>query len=92
MRIGALRTWVVLAVLIAVATTLIAPTVDLPETVLREHHVVSHVGAEHALGKLQASFTPETTYLAADGAGMSPSALLLSQERTPVEAFRVLRC
>ncbi len=81
-----------LAVLIAVATTLIAPTIDLPETVLREHHVVSHVGAEHALGKLQASFTPETTYIAADVAGMNLSLHLLSKGRAPAEAFRVLRC
>jgi len=33
---------VVLAVMIAVLTVLIAPSIDMPETVLREHHVAAH--------------------------------------------------
>lgn len=32
----------VVAVMIAVLTVLIAPSIDMPETVLREHHVAAH--------------------------------------------------
>lgn len=39
---------VVLAILIAVATALIAPSIDMPDTVLREHHVASHSVGGHA--------------------------------------------
>lgn len=41
---------VALAVLLAVATVLIAPTIDMPQTTLREHQVTSHSCSEHALG------------------------------------------
>ena len=36
------RTALVVAVMIAVLTVLIAPSIDMPETVLREHHVAAH--------------------------------------------------
>jgi hypothetical protein len=42
---------VVLTLLLAVLTVQIAPTVDLPETMLRDHRVVSsHSSGEHAPG------------------------------------------
>jgi hypothetical protein len=50
---GGFRIGLVVAVLLAVATVLIAPTVDLPETVLRGDHLVSHAGGEHGHGNLQ---------------------------------------
>ena len=46
------RIGVVIAVLLAVATVLIAPTIDMPETTLREHQVTSHFSSEHAPGNL----------------------------------------
>ncbi|WP_204101528.1 hypothetical protein [Occallatibacter savannae] len=36
------RIAVVVAVMVAVLTVLIAPSIDMPETVLREHHVAAH--------------------------------------------------
>lgn len=36
------KTAVAMAVMIAVLTVLIAPSIDMPETVLREHHVAAH--------------------------------------------------
>ena len=41
---------IALALLLSVAAVLIAPSVDLPETVLREHHVASHSLANHTTG------------------------------------------
>jgi hypothetical protein len=89
---GVFRSSVVLAVLIAVITTLIAPTVDLPETVLREHHVVSHMNGGHAQGKVQTSSTTGPSHLGTDVVGTNRPTGLRSGEYTHVEAFRVLRC
>src|SRR5258708_7311653 len=49
---GSFRIAIALAVLIAVATVLIAPSIDMPETALREHHVTSHLVGDHSSGNL----------------------------------------
>jgi hypothetical protein len=89
---GTLRAGVVIAVLLAVATTLIAPTVDLPETVLREHHVVSHASGEHAQGKLQTSSNAGPSYLLVDAVGGYLPLVLRSTDHVDAKPFRVLRC
>ena len=48
----ALKTVLALAVMFAVLTVLIAPSIDMPETVLREHHVASHSVANGPAGTL----------------------------------------
>jgi hypothetical protein len=42
-----------MAVMVAVLTVLIAPSIDMPETVLREHHVASHSMVKSASGTLE---------------------------------------
>ena len=49
---GSFRTAIALAVLVAVATVLIAPSIDMPETTLREHHVTSHSASNNSSGNL----------------------------------------
>jgi len=45
------------ALLVAVLTVLIAPSIDMPETVLREHHVVPHSMASNGSGTLTVTGT-----------------------------------
>jgi hypothetical protein len=49
---GIIRLAIVRAVLVAVLTVLIAPSIDMPETVLREHHVAPHSMASNGSGTL----------------------------------------
>lgn len=54
---------VALVTLIAVAVIFIAPTIDLPETVLREQpHFNAHQASDHTLVKLAAVVTPHFTF------------------------------
>jgi len=46
------RVAVVAAVLIAILTVLLAPSIDMPETVLREHHVAAHSVVNNNAGTL----------------------------------------
>jgi hypothetical protein len=89
---GSFRASVAVAVLLAVATVLIAPTVDLPETVLREHHVVSHASGEHAQGKLRTSSNADPSYLLIDAVGSDLPVVLRSTDHAGIKPFRVLRC
>jgi hypothetical protein len=89
---GTFRAGVAMAVLLAVATVLIAPTVDLPETVLREHHVASHASGEHAQGELQASSNADPSHLLIDAVGSHLAVDLRSTDRVGINPFRVLRC
>jgi hypothetical protein len=43
---------VILTILVAVATALIAPSIAMPDTVLREHHVSLHAVGAHAANNL----------------------------------------
>jgi len=49
---GSFKIAIALAVLIAVATVLIAPSIEMPETTLRQHHVTSHSSGYDASGNL----------------------------------------
>jgi len=49
---GSFTTAIALAVLVAVAAVLIAPSIDMPETTLREHHVTSHSASNNSSGNL----------------------------------------
>lgn len=49
-----LKLVIVATVLAAVLAVLIAPSIDMPETVLREHHVASHSTVTNASGTLAA--------------------------------------
>lgn len=81
-----------LAVLVAIATVLIAPTVDLPETTLREHQVASHSTGEHAPGSLSTISGVGISALLAFGTAtrFSPEPLLSHYPRIP--SSLVLRC
>jgi hypothetical protein len=89
---GALGACVAMAVLLAVAAVLIAPNVDLPETVLREQHVVSHASGEHAQGKLQASSNTDPSRPLIGAAGSDLPVVLRTTDRADLKPFRVLRC
>ena len=41
-----------MVVIISVLTVLIAPSIDMPETVLREHHVAAHTMVNNGSGTL----------------------------------------
>jgi len=47
-----INAFVILTILIAVATTLIAPSIDMPDTVLHEHQVASHSAGGHGSNTL----------------------------------------
>jgi hypothetical protein len=83
---------VALAVLIAVATVLIAPTIDLPETTLREHQVVSHSSGEHAPGNLSmfSGLGLSALFAFMIAARLSPELSLWHRPRVP--SSQVLRC
>ena len=83
---------VALAVLVAVATVLIAPTVDLPETTLREHQVASHSSGEHAPGSFSTFFSAGVSALFAFGIAARFSLEPLLSHRARVPSSQVLRC
>ena len=92
MRTGRLfRIAISMAVMIAVLTVLIAPSIDMPETVLREHHVTTHSITNNGSGTLLV-----LGFVAGDQFGRSDS--LRSIESTPPADYGygqttlVLRC
>jgi hypothetical protein len=46
---------VILTILVAVATALIAPSIDMPDSVLREHHVTLHAAGAHTANNLSST-------------------------------------
>lgn len=92
MKSGAFRICVAIALLLAVATVLIAPTVDLPDAVLHGPHAVSHASGKYAQGAVQTSFTEGTPYPADGAARLNLPARLDWGKHSHAEAFRVLRC
>jgi hypothetical protein len=84
---------VMLAILIAVTTVLIAPTIDLPETTLNDHQVTFlHISRGHALGRF--SVTPsQILRLGPVAEGMEkPSADTEHSPHRRVASAVVLRC
>lgn len=92
MKSGAFRICVAIALLIAVATVLIAPTVDLPDAVLHGPHTVSHASGKYTQGAVQASTAEGTSYPAPGSVGLNLPAHLGWGRHSRTEAFRVLRC
>ncbi len=84
---------VVLVTVIAVATVLIAPTIDMPGTTLREHSVSSsHGSGEHLHGGfLIVSSASLSNWHAFEGEKHGPPDVE-SSDRTRVPAATVLRC
>jgi hypothetical protein len=87
-----LRIAVALAVLFAVATVLIAPTIDMPETVLREHHVASHSIGNHASGNLKVSVGPGLMASVTHSVESYTSGSPRVSSHARVESSQVLRC
>ena len=59
----AIKIGIALLTLLAVAVIFIAPTIDLPETVLREHQPLPHlVAGAHAFVKVAAEIAPAFTF------------------------------
>jgi hypothetical protein len=85
------RVGVAVAVLFAVATVLIAPTIDMPETTLREHSITSYASGGHVPGSLLASYGAGPSHLStyAIAAYVSVSPRLWNFARVP---SHVLRC
>lgn len=88
----AIRTGVALAVLLAVAAVLIAPTIDMPETTLREHQVTSHSSSEHGPGTLASICIAGASFLLALEMERRASRKTLLPERPRIPSSRVLRC
>ena len=83
---------VALALLLSLAMVLIAPSVDLPETVLREHHVASHPLASHTTGgaTVTGNDHPDQVHLAFSE--VPTRAISSLQIRTYDKLSVVLRC
>lgn len=84
---------VALAILIAVATVLIAPTIDMPETALREHRVTSsHSSGEQTPGGF--SIVPGANSFHSHAFAMeeSRSPRVQNSDRFSVPSTTVLRC
>ena len=83
---------IVLTILIAVATALIAPSIDMPDGVMREHHVASHASSGHGTSNLTNSGAAVRLEIGqVDGASRSSEVLhLYIGEHT--QSFVVLRC
>ena len=88
----AFRIGLALAVLFAVAAVLIAPTIDMPETTLREHQVASHFSNEHGTGNLASICVPGASFLLTVGIEKGFSGRTLLSEPPRVPSSRVLRC
>ncbi len=88
----AFKVGIVVAVLIAIATALIAPTVDLPETALREHQIRLPMSGEHVLGSILA--IPTTSLFQTQLLEVTAYATLDVQflDGARVPSSRVLRC
>lgn len=83
---------VALAVLLAVATVLIAPTIDMPETTLREHQVASHFCSEHAPGGLSTFAVAGTSALQPFGSASRFAVVPHLSKRLRVPSSVVMRC
>jgi hypothetical protein len=86
------RIAVAIAVLFAVATVLVAPTIDMPETVLREHHVASHSIGNHAAGNLKVSVIPGLTHSVIQTVASYTSASPRPSSESRAKSSQVLRC
>ena len=89
---GSLRMVIAMAVLIAVATVLIAPSIDMPETTLREHHVASHSAGDHSSANLSTLGTAALLRVFQTIDAHRPLESRQSSTRRHSRSFLVLRC
>lgn len=83
---------VILTILVAVATALTAPSVDMPDTVLHEHHLSVHGAENHASNNLSDTCSDVLNGAAQTNAAVRvPETLHLSGNGRTQSSF-VLRC
>jgi hypothetical protein len=83
---------VILTILVAVATALIAPSIDMPDTVLREHHVSLHAAGAHAVNNLSNTGSAILNEPVQSDAAIRVSETLPSSENGRTQMSFVLRC
>lgn len=83
---------IVFTILVAVATALIAPSIDMPDGVMREHHVATHTSGAHGTSNLANSGVTVRVEISQNhGASRSSESLnLYIGEHS--QSFVVLRC
>lgn len=88
----ALNAFVILAILIAVATVLIAPSIDMPDTVLREHFVASHSAGVHATSPMVSAVISVLLVVHAQQSASRSSVTLQSTKSDYKQSSAVMRC
>jgi hypothetical protein len=83
---------VILTILVAVATALIAPSIDMPDTVLREHHVSLHAAGVHAVNNLSNTGSAVLNEAVQSDAAIRVSATSPSSNNMRTQLSFVLRC
>lgn len=83
---------VALVMLAVVMAILIAPDVDLPETVLREHHLTLHNSGTHTLAKLDAIAAATFTFSVDDWSITHSVTQLARTPHTQSQVTLALRC
>jgi hypothetical protein len=72
------RCGITVVILLAVAVIFIAPSIDLPDGVLREHSALAHVGGTHVLESVAVLMTSDSLH-----AHHLPSEMRASTDRQP---------
>jgi hypothetical protein len=83
---------IVLTILVAVATALIAPSIDMPDGVMREHHVASHSSSGHGTSNLVDSGKAVRIETSQDDGASRSSEILHLNIDEHTQSFVVLRC
>ena len=83
---------VVLTILVALATALIAPSIDIPDGVLHEHSVSSHSIAAHSTGNLSNTSIVNPAEIIQSNEISSISAILHFSNGDSTDSSVVLRC
>src|SRR5665213_139163 len=83
---------VILTILVAVATALIASSIDMPDTVLREHQVSLHASGSHAANNLLNTGIPVPIETVASDAISWSSEITPSTNNLRTQSSIVMRC
>lgn len=83
---------VILTILVAVATALIAPSIDTPDTVLREHHVSLHAAGAHNANNLSSTGSTIFNEAVQSGTAIHASETSSSSDIERTQSSFVLRC
>ena len=84
--------FIILAILIAVATALIAPSIDMPDTVLREHHFASHSAGGPTSGTLVSSGMSPGFWTGSDEGVSRPAETRRSPHLAYDQSSVIMRC